>query len=692
MDKKLITGSCLLWLSSLCMAQETDTIISAEPLHEVVVTARHRGLLHTSETGKIHFNTEQLTQIPSVMGAPDIIKTLQLIPGVQNAGEANGYLYVRGADPGHNLLLYNDAPVYGMSHLLGIFPFFNTDAIRKVHFDKSNADARFGNRLCATLQVNSPEELPVQPSIRGNVGLLASQLSAEIPAGKKMALTISARKTYVDEIIGAIVNAKKIEEEGNHDLEELGYSFGDANISLLAKPTDTHTLGLSVFFSKDHFDLTENNMLLDGKMKWRNSVGSAFWNWDIAPHTQFRQSFYVSNYNNELQAKQALIGITTTSKITEWGAKSLLAFERRKTLFETGVQLAGYRVRPQDLYSNQIESAPFRRTNDIERAWQAVAFLQARPQPTENLWADIGLRFSYFRNTDTDANAYFHLEPHLSLHYRPNDHFRYYASYSFRHQYVNLITTSSVGFPTDFWTITSNDIPAQSAHNYSIGSIYKPFTQVEITASLFYNTLQNLTEYPYNPLQFNEITTLGEDLHTGKGRAYGLEWMLRKSGQLSGWLSYTLSRSERRFDDLHKNETFPAKFDQRHNLSVVAHYKLSHRWGIAATQTYTSGNRFTTPTSWYFINNTPVKEYGKLNNAKMPDYTRTDLSIDYYLKKTHRKESVINVSVYNLFAVTNPIYVILDVRYDEKENKISIRSLYKKFYTILPSVSWRFKF
>lgn len=668
---------------------ETDSI--GEKLEEVVVVGKRTGLLGTSEAGKIHINTAKLSKVPSVLGVPDVIKVLQLMPGVQNSGESNGYLYVRGADPGHNLMLYNDAPVYGMSHLLGIFPFYNTDHISRVFFDKSSTNASYGNRLSATLQATSPDDIPERFTIKGNMGLLASQLSLEIPLSDKTAIYVSGRQTYVDQIVASLVNNENVMKKGD-SMEKLTYSFTDANLTFITKPNAKHTFSLSAFFSKDRFGIKEKKMLLDANINWGNYTASATWKWDISYNTRFKQTIYFSQYNNDIKGAQASVMLKTESQITDWGAKNALEFEIFGTPFETGLQLSNYKVRPQEISSSQLDNEQIKSLNRTETARQASTFLQARPQITESLYADLGIRFNYYQNSEMGSKRYFHPEPHISLYYEPKPKLNYFVAYSRRNQYLNLFMTSSVGFPTDFWVASSKEVPSQSANNFSLGSVYKPVPGIELNASLFYSQLNHLIEYPYTILNFNEVTTLGNDIQVGKGRSYGLEFMLKKTGRLFGWLSYTLSRSERKFREINNNETFPAKFDRRHNLSVVAGYQLSPRWEIGATQIYSSGSRFTIPTSWYFINNNPVKEYDKLNNAKMPDYIRTDISIDYFFVKTAKKESVLNLSIYNMFAIKNPIYVILDVVTKDDEKEIRTVTRYKRLYSILPSVSWRFKF
>jgi hypothetical protein len=370
------------------------------------------------------------------------------------------------------------------------------------------------------------------------------------------------------------------------------------------------------------------------------------------------------------------------------GFRSGANFKIGSVPFTSGIQYANYHVRPQELSTNQLTNSS--QGNNMVNAQHLSAWLQSTLTLQKHFSVDLGLRAGLY--TANKNNLDFRAEPRVSLNFTDNHKLTAYLTYARKCQYLHLITTSSVGFPTDFWIASSEGIPTELADNFSIGSGYKIFPRIEVTAGLFYNRLVNQMQYPYSIVQFNEITSFSNDLYMGKGKAYGAEFMLRKSGRLSGWLSYTWSKSLRTFEMIDNGESFPSKFDRRHNLSVVTSYKISRRWNAGVTQIYASGNRFTAPTSWYFVNNTPVKEYGKYNNAQMPDYLRTDISIDFYLKKTTQRESVLNLSVYNLFNVNNPIYVILDVSASKTGNAVKVTPRYKSLYSILPSIGWRFKF
>ena len=655
-------------------------------LDGAVITARSRAFVRFSDFGVVRINTQKLTHIPSVLGVPDMIRALQLMPGVQQSGEANGYLYVRGAEPGHNLILYNSVPVYGMSHLLGIFPFYNADHIDRINFDKSGSDAQFGNRLSATVQALSPDMMPDRFTAKGNIGLVSSQATVSSPLGKKAAIVLSGRQTYIDQIVAALIKSRS-----EKPVDELDYSFSDGNMTLMLRPANKHSVDLNAFVSSDRFNIGDDGMLLDGFMKWNNHLASLRWNWHLNENTQISNEFYFSRYTNFLRAQQASIGLRVQSEVQDWGLESKVDFKLGTVNFTTGVRYSRYYVKPQEILSTLTINIS--EADNTANAHYVSAYVQSKPQLSEHFHLDMGLRADFYSNSGNRGSMNdFRLDPRVSLNFSDFNRWTAYVSYARKNQHMHLITTSSVGIPTDFWMASAEGIPVEKADNFAIGSTYRISSNLEANSGLFYSRLSNLVQYPFSVLQFNEITDFSADILTGTGLAYGAEFMLKRTGRLSGWASYTWSWSDRQFDEIDNGLRFLSKFDRRHNMALTLHYEISRRWNIAMTQVFASGNRFTTPTSWYFINNNPVKEYGRYNNAQMPNYKRTDISIDFFITKTDRSENVLYLSVYNMLAVKNPIYVVLDIRASQSGNEIESHPRYKSLYTILPSVGWRFKF
>ncbi|KAF2511910.1 TonB-dependent receptor [Flavobacterium foetidum] len=667
-----------------------DTVISvvlekdAAQLKEVIVKNDKKSGVKTLSAGKLSLNLKELSAVPTVLGTTDVIKLLQLMPGVQNSGDANGYLYVRGGDPGHNAILYNEAPIYGMSHLLGIFPFYNTDHIKDVEFDKSSSNPKYGGRLSSTTLLNTNKKVPSELSMQGNAGILASQLTLSVPLTDKTGFYISGRKTYIDEVMGPLLKSGS-----NNDVQNMKYGFSDANFTFLSQISKKNLFSLNAFVSGDELKIKDENLALKTNLKWSNFTVSPSLNTIFSPKVSMSNSFYFSQYSNELNMEQATIEFGVSSYVKDFGFTNAVKFAIGNVPFESGLQYVYHDLQPQ-----KVNVENFTTTDNYSQrtiiANEVAFFVSANPKLLEKVTADLGLRMNYYAS---GLDSYLHFQPRMVLNYFANENYSFYASYNRQYQYLSLITTSSVGIPTDFWIASSDGIKPQSSNEFSIGSNQNITRNFSSSFGGFYRSMKNLLEYPYGITQFNEITTLKNDLYIGKGKAYGFEVMLKKnSGKFSGWLSYTLSWSDRNFDELNNGKTYFAKYDRRHNLSVVGMYDLNAKWNFGITQIFGSGNRFTMPTSWYFVNNNPVKEYAGYNNAQMPNYIRTDISANYYFVKTSKKESALNFSIYNTFNISNPIYVVLDVEVNENKDKVVVKQEEKVLYRILPSVSWRFKF
>lgn len=671
-----------------------DTIISIvlekdiSLLKEVIISNDKKNTITSLTGGKLSFNLKELSLVPTLLGTTDIIKILQLTPGVQNSGDANGYLYVRGGEPGHNAILYDATPIYGMSHLLGVFPFYNTDHIKEVEFDKSSSNAKYGGRLSATTVLIPNKKVPSELALQGNIGILASQLTLAIPISEKTGIYISGRKTYIDEILAPIIKSGS----KNNDVQDMKYGFSDGNMTFVSQLSKNNLISIDAFISSDELKIKDENLALQTSLKWSNFTFSPTLVTAISPNIKMSNSVYFSQYDNDLNMEQATIQFGVSSHVKDFGFNNSIRYFIKNIPVESGFQYIYHNLQPQKVQVKNLMGANITAKNSIINANESAIFTTIKPILSDYLTAEIGLRINYY-TTGLQSDSYLHFQPRLLLNFKANDRFSFYGSYNRQYQYLSMITTSSVGIPTDFWIASSDGIKPQSSNEFSIGSNQTISKNLVSSFGGFYRSMKNLLEYPYGVTQFNEITTLKNDLLVGEGKAYGFEMMLRKNnGKFTGWLSYTLSWSNRNFDKLNNGTTYFAKYDRRHNLSVVGMYDLNSRWNFGFTQIFSSGNRFTMPTSWYFINNNPVKEYSKYNNAQMPNYIRTDFSVNYFFVKTTKKESALNFSIYNTFNLENPIYVVLDVKINKDKNSVIVKQEKKVLYRILPSVSWRFKF
>ncbi len=657
-------------------------------LNEVMISNNTKRAITLLSGGKLSFNLQHLTSLPTLLGTTDIIKLLQLTPGVQNSGDANGYLYVRGGDPGHNSILYGGTPIYGLSHLLGVFPFCNTDHLQEVEFDKSSSNSKYGGRLSSTTLLIPNKKIPSQFTVQGNAGLLASQITLAVPLGKKSGFYISGRKSYIDEIVAPIVNSFS----KNSDLQDMKYGFSDSNLTFLSEISKNNTIEVDAFVSSDKLKIIDSNIALKTNLKWGNFSLSPTLISKLSSKTTMTNAVYFTQYTNNLDMQQATVQMGVSSYIQDFGFANSVRFILNEIPFESGLQYTFHKLQPQKIQIASQIANTIEEQDNLIKANEVAVFITAKPKFSDFFNAELGLRINYY-NSGSKSNSYLHLQPRIVLNYYPNKNFTFYTSYNRQNQYLSLITTSSVGIPTDFWIASSDGIPPQTSDEFSIGSNQTISKNIATSFGGFYRSMKNLLEYPYGVAQFNEISTLKNDLLIGKGTAYGLEIMLRKNnGKFKGWLSYTLSWSNRDFEEINNGNTYFAKYDRRHNLSIVGMYDLNLKWSCGITQIFSSGNRFTLPTSWYFINNNPVKEYSEYNNAQTPNYIRTDLSVNYFFIKSIKKESALNFSIYNTFNIENPIYIVLNVKINEGKQSVVVETEKKYLYKVLPSISWRFKF
>jgi len=676
------------------LSLKKDTIISIVLekdfllLKEVIVSKNKKSSITSLSGGKLSFNLKELSSLPTILGTTDIIKLLQLTPGVQNSGDANGYLYVRGGDPGHNSILYGGTPIYGMSHLLGVFPFYNTDHIQEVEFDKSSSNSKYGGRLSSTTLLIPNKKTPSQLTVQGSVGLLSSQITLAVPFGKKSGIFMSARKTYIDEVVVPIINSfsKK------NDLQDIKYGFWDSNLTFITEFSKNNSLVVDAFVSADKLKIEDSNIALTTGLKWGNFSLSPTLISKLSSKTTMTNAVYFTQYTTNLDMQQATVQMGVSSYVQDFGFTNSIRFIFKEIPFESGLQYTFHNLQPQKIeIISQIGTA-LEEQNNLIKANEVAVFATAKPKLSDCLIAELGLRINYY-SSRSKSNSYLHLQPRIVLNYYPNKNFSFYTSYNRQNQYLSLITTSSVGIPTDFWIASSDGISPQTSDEFSIGSNQIISKNISTSFGGFYRSMKNLLEYPYGVAQFNEMSTLKNDLLVGKGTAYGLEMMLRKNnGKFKGWLSYTLSWSNRNFLEINDGNTYFAKYDRRHNLSLVGMYDLNLKWNFGVTQIFSSGNRFTMPTSWYFINNNPVKEYSEYNNAQISNYIRTDLSVNYFFIKSNKKESALNFSIYNTFNIENPIYIVLNVKVNEGKQSVVVETEKKYLYKVLPSISWRFKF
>lgn len=692
MKKYLIFIFYLLFLLS-SKAQITDSIPSSSnndvhELQEIEVTAqKHKKAITGLLSGKIELQMEELQNLPGFLGNTDLMRIMQLMPGVQTAGELNSGVYIRGGDPGHNQILLNDAPIYNPMHLLGFFSTFNSNHIARSSLLKSYIAPQYGGRLSGVIAVEAPNSITDQTTIHGNVGMIDSQLTLALPTSSKSSLYLSARATYLNLFLSAI--------EKESDEMKPRYDFQDYNLTYVLNPTERAKLSLNFYYGGDKLSIKENSYQADGGVRWKNIVSSLQWEQNFKKENYLKQTAFLSHYDNLVNVEQMGAFIRLPSDILDIGYKGRYHFNFINCKWNIGGEYTFHRLNPQYPQIDQLFGTNEMIPPKAQHTHETGLYLNCYTDLTQHLSANLGLRYSRLFQRTGGLWSSGGFEPRFSLEYSLSTNQKLIATYELQRQYINQVTVSGIGFPTDFWVSASKHIAPQQAHTFTAGYFQSLANdQYEFSAELYYKRLKNQLEFNGELFDMiNRIYIIEDHLLTGKGTNYGIEFMLKKNrGQFNGWLSYTLGRAQRNFPGINNGRTFAAKHDRRHDFSAVANYHLNKRWDFSTVFVYATGNAFTMPTALYLIGENAVNEYGPHNGARMPAYHRLDLSINYWFKKERTRESGLNFSIYNAYARQNPIYLTVKIKADEEKENIIIRPRGQKLYTLIPSVSYKFKF
>jgi outer membrane cobalamin receptor len=667
--------------------------------------------IRSNEMSVTKIDMKEIESIPVLFGERDILKTIQLLPGVKSGGEGNAGFFVRGGSSDQNLILLDGAPVYNASHLLGFFSVFNSDAIKDLKLYKGGMPAEYGGRLSSVMDIKMKEGNSKEFAASGGIGLIASKLTIEAPIVKnKGSFIISGRRTYAD----LFLKLSKNEDQRNTSLY-----FYDLNMKANYQFSDKDRLFISGYFGRDNLGFADRFAF-----NWGNSTGTIRWNHLYNDKLFSNTSIIFSNFNYLIDIKAA--GFKINSKIQDITLKQDLDFfwnEKNKLNF--GGSIIHHTFDPGEISSSGEAIGDTK----IENRYSLESGLYVSNEHKFNeLWsATYGLRYSNFTQigpgeiysydekgnvTDTSnynnyetVKSYNGLEPRLSINYILNETSSIKTSYNRNYQYLHLLSNSSGSNPTDSWLPSSNNIKPQIADQVALG-YFKNFkgNTYEFSVETYYKALQNTIDYRTGAEITLNATVEGELLY-GKGRAYGFEFFLKKrKGNFTGWISYTLARTEVNFDEINEGNWYPAKQDRTHDLSVVAMYKVSERVSLSSTFVYYTGNAVTFPTGKYVVDNQTINLYSERNGSRMPAYHRMDVGLVWDGKNyreilnpdTGEKEKVKkkfqsswNFSIYNLYARENAYSYTFRENEDDPTKTETVRlSLFK----IIPSISYNFKF
>ncbi|MGB0523002.1 MAG: TonB-dependent receptor [Flammeovirgaceae bacterium] len=666
--------------------------INAEKLDKVSETA---------QMSLVKVPVSQIKDIPTLLGEKDVLKTLQLMPGVQSGTEGASGLYVRGGGPDQNLLILDDATVYNAYHLFGFFSVFNGDALKSVELYKGGFPARFGGRLSSVLKMDMKEGNKEEMHGKIGVGLISSSLMLEGPLKKnKSSFLISARRTYIDALVRPFLPPD----------ENVGYYFYDLNAKVNYDFGSKNKLYLSGYFGRDSFSYQYDygSDRENGGLNWGNATGTLRWNHLFNKKLFANTSLVYSDYTFKIFIEDYFDGdkyeLTYTSGIDDLTAKFDLDYlPNPKHAIRTGVSVTYHHFTPYALVEKEETSNLNTSNREALNTFETGIYIEDDFRPTNRLNINMGFRFSHFNHK---KKHYFRPEPRLSIGYLLKNDLSLKASYASMNQYIHLLSNSGIGLPTDLWVSSTDQIRPQASQQVALGFAKDfPEKNLALTVEGYYKASRDVIQYKEGAtfLFLDEASSATDldwqnNITTGKAWSYGVEMLLqRKFGKFSGWLGYTLSWTQLQFDELNQGEKFFARYDRRHDISLVGIYKPHERITLAATWVYGTGNNFTIPEGEYqSIRNLPfqssffpstINDYNGRNNFRAESYQRLDLGIQFH-KQKKRGMRTWEFSIYNVYDRRNPFFYFIE------ENDNGDRTVLKRItlFPAIPSVSYKFEF
>ncbi|MDR3367202.1 MAG: TonB-dependent receptor [Prevotellaceae bacterium] len=706
---------------------DRDTVLdvsmqSSLLLEEVVVTAVGSGRIQDrTQMSAISVPMAQVKAIPSFLGEVDVLKVLQLMPGIQSGGEGSSGLYVRGGGPDQNLILLDGVPVYNASHLFGFFSVFNADAINSIELLKGGFPARHGGRVSSVIDVSMKEGNLQQFHSEGSIGLVASKLTIEGPIIKdRTSFIVSGRRTYIDLLARPFIKAAN----SNSDTEVIpGYYFYDLTAKVNHRISSKDRIYLSAYMGDDKFSVDSESRddyeyathtKNEAGLKWGNLTGAFRWNHVFTnqlfgnttlTYSRYRMNIFAKFWATDPGEPERYYGMDYLSGIEDWSAR--VAFDYLPSpnhyirfggsmiyhIFNPGSIGVTTEVMPLDFGGRKIYTREY------------SLYVEDDIRLGDRLKTNVGLHLSAF---EVRGKLYAVPQPRIAARYLLTDDLSAKASYSSMAQYIHLLTNSNLGMPTDLWVPTTNLLHPQQSHQVAVGLAHNFRETYELSLEGYYKAMSNVLEYKEGASVFDVHYQWEDKMLQGEGRSYGVElFAQKKTGSLTGWIGYTLSWSDRRFDALNLGRRFSYKYDRRHDVSVVAVQRLGKRVELSGTWVFGSGSCITVPTGIFHTNNpfnpnTPqlqVQDYGERNGYRMAPYHRLDVSISLIKKKRLYERRWI-LGAYNAYNRKNPYYIDIEevIRYDDSPyaptGGATKQYRYKQIslFPIIPSVTYQFKF
>ena len=714
------------------VTHDVEFELSSINIEEILVTGE-KNIVEKTQTSMIEVPIEQIRTIPALLGEVDILKAIQLLPGVQSSEGSSGF-YVRGGGPDQNLILLDGVPVYNASHIGGLFSVFNADAIKNVRLTKGGFPARFGGRLSSVLEIDMREGNMKEFKGDATLGLISSKLTLEGPIFKdKTSFIVSGRRTYADLLAKPFIPAST----------DLTLYFYDLNAKINHKISKNDRLYLSAYMGNDAFGVDFDGSQ-EGKGKGEQASGDGTLNFGLGygnltstlrwnhlfsdklfSNTTLTYSRYSFNTNFGLTAdntnENTSINFDYLAGIEDLGGRIDFDYMPNPNHdIKFGTSYTYHHFFPGEVNQNiNIQSSDTSRNFSLDttlnfsgntNVHEMFFYVEDNVKITSRLKANIGLHIGYYSLANNSATNNIgladkisdknniSLQPRVSARYLLNENWSLKASYAKMEQNIHLLSNSSVGFPSDIWVPAIENVPSQKSKQWA-GSVSTLLFQgaYELSLEGYYKTMGNLITYKSGYSNLESTEAWENTVETGgEGKAYGMEIFLqKKKGKTTGWIGYSLSWADRRFDNINFGEWYSYKYDRRHDFSLVISHKFNNKWDVGATWVYGTGNAITFPQGVYtgLPQVSPwngqavefVESYGDRNSTRLPAYHRLDFGINKH-KKRKKWDSTLSLGAYNVYNRKNPFFAYLD--YEDNQRVAKQVSL----FPIIPSISYRIQF
>lgn len=686
-------------------------------LEEIVVTGEKKQQ-ESTEMSTVTLSMEKVKTLPVLLGEKDIIKTLQLLPGVQSGSEGSSGIYVRGGGPDQNLILLDGVPIYNANHLFGFFSVFNADAINQVKLVKGGFPAEYGGRISSVIDIRMNEGDMKKIHGEGSVGIISSKLMLNGPIIKdKTSFMITGRRTYIDLLARPLIKAAN--SQNGNDQVTGGYFFYDVNAKLNHIINANNRVYLSAYLGNDKFyvnseydyiNQTDSKTYIEestGGIKWGNKIVALRWNHKFNPKLllnttlnysdyRFSTGFGLTSYEQGNQANPTQdFSFEYLSGITDFGGNmNFYYYPSPKHDVQFGIGQTYHTFKPG---VNQLKLSDG--SSDLDTSFGSArtyahefyGYIQDDFSISKRLSLNAGLHFANFFVREKLYNS---LQPRASFNFQLDDKSSLKASYAKTTQFLHLLTNTSIGLPTDLWVPVTDSIPPQQGNQVAFGYTRELPKGYRVGAEAYYKTMKNLIEYKEGASFFGSNQNWEGLVEVGNGYSYGLEMLFEKrTGKTTGWIGYTLSWTNRQFANINNGEEFPYRYDRRHDISFVLTHKFNDKVDIGVVWVYGTGNAITLALQKY--NSSGGVEFGESevnhidqrNGYRMPSYHRLDLGVNIHKPKKWG-EATWSFGLYNAYNRQNPFY--LDIGYLKNGNEKVLKQI--SLFPILPSISYSFKF